>query len=113
MVGHQARLFEYLAISGEADDRFRNMFGSDRDKIRLGADLDPAPISDALGSGADLIGGCLYTDIDPTAHVRRIFALARKHYVDVDFHLDFSLDPEKADLPAVIERRGRMVIPVL
>lgn len=57
----------------------------------------------ALADGADLIGGCPYTDIDPAGHVRRIFALARKHDVDVDFHLDFSLDPAKTDLPLVIE----------
>jgi len=62
-----------------------------------------AMLDEALGSGADLIGGCPYTDADPTEHVRRIFALARKHDVDVDFHLDFSLDPAKTDLPAVIE----------
>ena len=62
-----------------------------------------AMLDDALGSGADLIGGCPYTDTDPTEHVRRIFALARKHDVDVDFHLDFSLDPARTDLPAVIE----------
>ncbi len=57
----------------------------------------------ALSSGADLVGGCPYTDPDPQAHVARIFALARKHDVDVDFHLDFSLDPSRTDLPAVIE----------
>ncbi len=62
-----------------------------------------AMLDEALRSGADLIGGCPYTDADPAEHVRRIFALARKHDVDVDFHLDFSLDPEKTDLPAVIE----------
>lgn len=62
-----------------------------------------AMLDEALRSGADLIGGCPYTDADPVEHVRRIFALARKHNVDIDFHLDFSLDPAKTDLPAVIE----------
>ncbi|UXS04692.1 amidohydrolase family protein [Agrobacterium tumefaciens] len=62
-----------------------------------------AMLDAALADGADLIGGCPYTDIDPEEHVRRIFALARKHDVDVDFHLDFSLDPEKTHLPSVIE----------
>ncbi len=62
-----------------------------------------AMLDAALSSGADLIGGCPYTDAHPREHVRAIFALARKHDVDVDFHLDFSLDPEKTDLPAVIE----------
>jgi cytosine deaminase len=60
-------------------------------------------LDEALRTGADLIGGCPYTDPRPEEHIRRIFALARKHDVDVDFHLDFSLDPAKTDLPAVIE----------
>lgn len=60
-------------------------------------------LEEALSAGADLIGGCPYTDPRPEEHVRRIFALARKHDVDVDFHLDFSLDPARTDLPAVIE----------
>ena len=62
-----------------------------------------AMLNEALSTGADLIGGCPYTDPRPEEHVRRIFALAKKHDVDVDFHLDFSLDPAKTDLPAVID----------
>lgn len=62
-----------------------------------------AMLDDALSSGADLVGGCPYTDPRPEEHVRRIFALAKKHDVDIDFHLDFSLDPAKTDLPAVID----------
>lgn len=57
----------------------------------------------ALSNGADLVGGCPYTDPDPNSHIELIFALARKHNVPVDFHLDFSLDPDRTDLPAVIE----------
>ena len=60
-------------------------------------------LDEALRAGADLIGGCPYTDHRPEEHVRRIFALAKRHDVDVDFHLDFHLDPAKTDLPAVIE----------
>ncbi|MBO9126718.1 MULTISPECIES: amidohydrolase family protein [unclassified Rhizobium] len=56
----------------------------------------------ALAGSADLIGGCPYTDPDPEAHIAKIFELAVKHDVAVDFHLDFSLDPNKTDLPAVI-----------
>lgn len=62
-----------------------------------------AMLDEALRTGTDLIGGCPYTDPRPEEHIRRIFALARKHDVDVDFHLDFSLDPKKTDLPAVME----------
>jgi cytosine deaminase len=63
----------------------------------------------ALGDGADLIGGCPYTDPDPEAHIRGIFDLAERHGVDVDFHLDFDLNPANSAIPAVIaetQRRG-------
>lgn len=56
----------------------------------------------ALSDGADLVGGCPYMDPDPEGHVERIFDLAVKHDVAIDFHLDFSLDPGVTDLPAVI-----------
>lgn len=56
----------------------------------------------ALSGGADLVGGCPYTDPDPVRHVSLIFDMAEKHGVDVDFHLDFDLDPAGSDLPAVI-----------
>jgi cytosine deaminase len=57
----------------------------------------------ALADGADLVGGCPYTDPSPGQHVDMIFALAEKHNVSVDFHLDFSLDPDRTDLPEVID----------
>ncbi|MGO4199463.1 amidohydrolase family protein [Rhizobium sp. YAF28] len=60
-------------------------------------------LDDALSNGADLVGGCPYTDPDPNRHIEMIFALAQKHDLPVDFHLDFSLDPHRTDLPAVIE----------
>jgi cytosine deaminase len=63
----------------------------------------------ALTDGADLVGGCPYMDPDPEGHIDRVFKLAVKHDVSVDFHLDFSLDPANTDLPAVIaatERHG-------
>jgi cytosine deaminase len=47
----------------------------------------------ALDEGADLIGGVPYTDRDADGHVARIFALAQAYGVDIDFHLDFDLDP--------------------
>jgi cytosine deaminase len=70
----------------------------------------------ALYNGADLIGGCPYTDPDPEGHIEQVFELARKHDVAIDFHLDFSLDPDNTDLPAVIAAtnkygwRGRVAI---
>jgi cytosine deaminase len=55
----------------------------------------------ALERGAQLVGGCPYTDPDPNAHVEAIFELARRYDVDVDFHADFDLDPEGSILPKI------------
>ena len=61
-----------------------------------------AMLETALKSGADLVGGCPYTDPQPAEHIRRIFDLGERFHVPVDFHLDFHLDPTKSDLPEVI-----------
>jgi cytosine deaminase len=50
-------------------------------------------LQEALQAGADLLGGCPYTDNDPFAQIRILFEMARAHDVDLDFHLDFDLDP--------------------
>jgi cytosine/creatinine deaminase len=47
----------------------------------------------ACAAGADLVGGCPYTDTDPHGQIARIFAIARRFDLDIDFHLDFDLDP--------------------
>lgn len=47
----------------------------------------------ALANGADVLGGCPYTDTDPNAQIRILFEMAARHDVDLDFHLDFDLDP--------------------
>jgi cytosine deaminase len=39
------------------------------------------------------LGGCPYTDTDPKAQIDRLFDLAAQFNVDLDFHLDFDLDP--------------------
>jgi cytosine deaminase len=46
----------------------------------------------ACAAGADLIGGCPYTDTDPHGHIARIFALAARFNLPIDLHLDFDLD---------------------
>lgn len=66
-----------------------------------------AMLDAALGSGADLVGGCPYTDPNPNEHISLIFDLAEKFDVDVDFHLDFDLDPANSNLPDVIEQTKR------
>ncbi len=61
-----------------------------------------AMLDAALAAGADLVGGCRYIDPDPRRHVALVFDLAEKHDVAVDFHLDFDLNPDHTDLPAVV-----------
>jgi cytosine/creatinine deaminase len=68
----------------------------------------------AIESGADLIGGCPYTDTDPNGQITRIFELAEHYDLDIDFHLDFHLDPARMDLDEVcrqtrLRRRGGRV----
>jgi cytosine deaminase len=58
----------------------------------------------ACEQGADLIGGCPYTDNDPHGQIARIFALAQRFDRDIDFHLDFDLDPSWMDLEEVCRR---------
>jgi len=62
---------------------------------------------EACERGADLIGGCPYTDSDPFAQIERIFAIAERFDLDLDFHLDFDLDPSWTHLDAVIEATER------
>ena len=52
----------------------------------------------ACEAGADLIGGCPYTDSNPHGQIARIFEIARRFDIDIDFHLDFDLDPVRMDL---------------
>src|SRR5580692_6988619 len=49
----------------------------------------------ACEQGADLIGGCPYTDSDPHGQIARIFAMAQRFDRDIDFHLDFDIDAAK------------------
>ena len=65
---------------------------------------------EACEDGADLIGGCPYTDNDPHGQIARIFDLAKRYDIDIDFHLDFDLDPSWMHLDEVCrqtEKYGR------
>lgn len=59
---------------------------------------------EACNQGADLIGGCPYTDSDPPGHIERIFAIAQMFDLDIDFHLDFDLDPSWMHLEEVCRK---------
>lgn len=61
-----------------------------------------ALLGEAMSRGAQLVGGCPYTDSDPARHVADIFDLAEHFGTDVDFHIDFNLNPAFSHLPLVI-----------
>ena len=56
---------------------------------------------EACEAGADVIGGCPYTDTNPNEQIARIFAIAKRFDLDIDFHLDFDLDPNWMHLDEV------------
>ncbi|SON56936.1 Cytosine deaminase [Hartmannibacter diazotrophicus] len=64
-------------------------------------------LDEALSNGADLLGGCPYTDTDPDEQIRRLFLLAERHGVDLDFHLDFDLEPTGGSLAAIVAATRR------
>ncbi len=59
---------------------------------------------EALKRGGSVIGACPYTDSDPHGQIDRVFGIARELDVDIDMHLDFSLDPSDMDLIHVCRR---------
>lgn len=61
-------------------------------------------LAEALGSGADLLGGCPYTDSNPQEHIDRLFQMAKTFDVDLDLHLDFDLDSSWNHLDEVIRK---------
>jgi cytosine deaminase len=60
-----------------------------------------AVLVEALDLGADLIGGAPYIDRDSHGQIARIFDLAQRRDLDVDLHLDFSLDAAALDVDEV------------
>lgn len=52
----------------------------------------------ALEAGCDVVGGAPYMDRDSHGQIARIFAIARRFDIDIDFHLDFGLDPKHLDV---------------
>ena len=56
----------------------------------------------ALDEGAEVLGGCPYTDADPHAQIQRLFELAKAYDRDLDLHLDFDLQLAGMTLGEVI-----------
>lgn len=61
-----------------------------------------ALLCEALALGAEVLGGCPYTDAEPSAQIRRLFELAVEFDRDLDLHLDFDLNPEGMTIGEVI-----------
>ncbi len=57
----------------------------------------------ALERGAQVVGGCPYTDSNPRGQIERVFEMAREFDVDIDFHLDFDTNPEGMTVGDVCE----------
>ena len=55
----------------------------------------------AMKEGADVVGGAPYMDKDSHGQIARIFEMAKTFGTDIDFHLDFALDPTHLDLDEV------------
>lgn len=51
----------------------------------------------ALTQGAQVLGATPYTDTDPKGQIDWVFKTAREFDVDIDMHLDFSLDSSQLD----------------
>ena len=62
---------------------------------------------EACESGAGAIGGVPYVDSDPHGQIARIFELAQRYDLDIDFHLDFDLDPSWMHLDEVCRQTDR------
>jgi cytosine deaminase len=58
----------------------------------------------ALREGADVVGGAPYMDKDSHGQIAKIFTMAKQFDVDIDFHLDFGLDPAHLDLDEVCRK---------
>ncbi|GHH02551.1 amidohydrolase family protein [Pseudodonghicola xiamenensis] len=61
----------------------------------------------ALDAGAEVLGGCPYTDTNPKAQIDWLFRIAHAYDVDLDFHLDFDLDTSWRHLDEVARQTIR------
>ncbi|MCU4677401.1 amidohydrolase family protein [Catenovulum sp. 2E275] len=62
-----------------------------------------ALLIEAINKGADSLGGCPYTDSKPEQQIIRLFELATEFDLDLDFHLDFDLNPNEMLLTQVMQ----------
>lgn len=97
---------ETLAAILEVREEFRNQI--DLQIVVLGfagtSSVIDRAMADALGMGADLVGGAPALVPDPAASLDTIFALAERTGKAIDLHIDESEDPASDSLLQLAER---------
>ncbi|WP_054025597.1 amidohydrolase family protein [Bacillus sp. FJAT-28004] len=63
-------------------------------------------MDEAMRSGGDVVGGITYQDANLEAHLQFVFELAEKYGKPIDFHADFSDNPEQL---AISDIAGRTI----
>ncbi|WP_209121261.1 amidohydrolase family protein [Alkalihalobacillus sp. BA299] len=61
-------------------------------------------MEESLIIGADVVGGIPYNDPNPIGHLDFVFQLAHKYNKPLDFHVDFSDDPQQLAIKDIINR---------
>ncbi|WP_337100858.1 amidohydrolase family protein [Paenibacillus sp. YIM B09110] len=61
-------------------------------------------MEEALRLGGDVVGGITYQDADLDGHLDYVFGLAEKYGKPLDFHADFSDNPEQLAIVDIAER---------
>ncbi|MDZ4135320.1 MAG: amidohydrolase, partial [Paracoccaceae bacterium] len=70
------------------------------------ADLGPA-IAALVARDADVLGSFVYGNTDQDAKLARVFALADRHGLRLDFHVDEGLDPEARGFDTIVALTAR------
>jgi cytosine deaminase len=65
-------------------------------------------VEEAIGRGADLLGGAVHIDPDPDAATAFVLAVAEREGVGVDLHTDETLDPGAVGLVQLARRVGEL-----
>ncbi|MEV5029894.1 amidohydrolase family protein [Paenibacillus sp. LPE1-1-1.1] len=61
-------------------------------------------MEEALRLGGDAVGGITYQDADLQAHLQLVFDMAEKHGKPLDFHADFSDNPDQLAIAEIADR---------
>ena len=72
------------------------------------ASANRAVVEEAIGRGADLLGGAVHIDPDPEAATAFVLAVAEREGVGVDLHTDETLDPGAVGLVHLARQVGEL-----